>query len=67
MTRTASQMSDGANLDASKVPAVGDNEAEARCERCGHPLHAETSIAAGIGPVCRRLRAREQRREQAVA
>lgn len=66
VTRTASQMSRG-TLDALTVPPSTDGTTEARCERCGHPLHAESSIAAGIGPVCRRLRAREQRREQAVA
>lgn len=67
VTRTASQMSCGTTLDPLTVPSAADENASARCERCGHPLHAEASIAAGIGPVCRRLRASELRREQAVA
>lgn len=60
-------MSDGADLDLATVSPGSDSGAEARCERCGHPLHAAVSIAAGIGPVCRRLRASELRRPRAVA
>lgn len=30
-----------------------------RCTRCSHPIRAEASIEAGMGPHCRRVRARD--------
>lgn len=58
VVQAASQMSCG-TLDSPTVPPTTDDPTTARCERCGHPLHAAASIAAGIGPVCRRRRASE--------
>lgn len=31
------------------------HDADVRCDRCGHLLTAESSLRAGLGPVCRKL------------